>query len=188
MKNIVLFGPPGCGKGTQSNLLVQKFLLKHIATGDMLRVHLNKETSLGMEAKSYIKQGALVPDKLVITMLENEVKQNLGVAGFLFDGFPRTIAQAVSLDALLDNIGFPINFAILLEVDHNELIKRIVQRGKGSGRADDTDPEVVKSRLITYEENTLPLKEYYTKQNKCFVLNGIGAIDEIFGKICKIIT
>ncbi len=184
MFNLVLFGPPGSGKGTQSNSIIDKYKLIHISTGDILRSEVNNETPLGLEAKKYMDQGMLVPDEVVIGMISSKLDENPQVNGFIFDGFPRTAAQAEALDKMLDSKGTGINMMLSLEVDNEELIKRLLNRGKDSGRPDDQNEEVIRKRITEYNNKTAPLKEYYTSQNKYCGIPGIGSIDEIFLKLC----
>ena len=179
MTNIVLFGPPGAGKGTQANFLKDKYQLVHISTGDVFRYNIKNETALGMLAKSYMDKGALVPDKVTIDMLNAEVEKNTNAQGFIFDGFPRTNAQAEALDALLDSKDSQINAMIALEVPDEILVKRLVERGKTSGRADDADETIIKNRIKEYYDKTAILKNYYTAQNKYHGIDGVGSIEEI---------
>lgn len=187
MLNIVLFGPPGCGKGTQSAKLIEKYQLIHLSTGDILRGEIAAKTELGLKAKGLMDQGLLVPDEVVIGMISSKLDANRNAAGFIFDGFPRTIGQAQALDTLLGEKGTSITLMLALEVNDDELMRRILLRGKESGRADDQDPEIVKKRVTEYNTKTAPLKEYYAGQNKCHGVNGIGTVDEIFSKLCGII-
>ena len=166
MLNLVLFGPPGAGKGTQAARLVEKYHLVHLSTGDIFRSNIKEGTDLGQLAKSYIDKGALVPDEVTIGMLEAEVNSNSNAKGFIFDGFPRTSAQAEALDAFLSSKDTEVSSMLALEVDENELITRLLERGKSSGRADDQDAGVIKNRIKVYENETAVLKTYYaTKIN-----------------------
>lgn len=183
MLNIVLFGPPGAGKGTQSEKIIAKFELSHISTGDLFRKHLNEGTELGLLAKKYMNEGNLVPDSVVIGMVEEKVKENQSVKGFIFDGFPRTVPQAEALDAMLNKLGLSISGMVSLEVETEELKRRIKERGKTSGRADDQDDEKVNNRIKVYLEETLPVADFYAKQGKLKNINGIGDIEHIFGEI-----
>jgi adenylate kinase len=183
MLNIVLFGPPGAGKGTQSELMRNEFSLIHLSTGDILRNEIRNGTTLGMEAKKLMDEGQLVPDSVVIGMIRNKLKQHRDAAGFIFDGFPRTQAQAVSLDKLLHELGAAITTMISLEVPERELVKRLLERGKSSGRSDDQNEEVIKGRLDVYEKQTAVLKNYYQKQGKLQSINGVGTVEEVFGRI-----
>jgi|TARA_B110000495_G_C22831976_1_gene485406 adenylate kinase len=179
MKNFVLFGKPGSGKGTQAKHLSEKYELYHISTGDLFRKNISQNTKLGLLAKSYMDKGGLVPDEVTIKMLENEIKDNSKSRGFLFDGFPRTIDQADSLDKYLHSINMQINATIALEVDEKELISRIIDRGKTSNRLDDQDIEKIKNRFNEYNKKTSTLIKYYKDQNKFFPVNGHGSVDEI---------
>jgi len=179
MKNFVLFGKPGSGKGTQAKHLSEKYELYHISTGDLFRKNISQNTKLGLLAKSYMDKGGLVPDEVTIKMLENEIKDNSKSRGFLFDGFPRTIDQADSLDKYLHSINMQINVTIALEVDEKELISRIIDRGKTSNRLDDQDIEKIKNRFNEYNKKTSTLIKYYKDQNKFFPVNGHGSVDEI---------
>ncbi len=185
MLNIVLFGPPGAGKGTQSAKLIEKYGLVHLSTGDILRAERKSGTPLGQEAQKYIDQGKLVPDAVVIGMIENEIDKNLKGKGFIFDGFPRTTAQAAALDKFLDSKGTSVNVMLALEVNEDELRKRLLLRGKDSGRADDQDPAVIQTRIDVYNAETTPVKDYYTQKGKYTGVNGIGTIDGIFQQLCK---
>jgi adenylate kinase len=183
--NIVLFGPPGAGKGTQSAMLIEKYKLVHFSTGDILRGEIASGTKLGLEAKALMDQGLLVPDTVVIGMIENKIDQNADSKGFIFDGFPRTVAQARALDKLLGDRGTAITVMLALEVDDEELMKRLLSRGKMSGRTDDQDPTIIENRIKEYNNKTAPLKDYYREQNKLRVVNGVGSIDDIFNTLCS---
>ncbi|MCF8284830.1 MAG: adenylate kinase [Sphingobacteriales bacterium] len=185
MLNLVLFGPPGAGKGTQSEKLISKYQLVHLSTGDILRNEITNGTSLGLEAKKLMDQGVLVPDEVVIGMISNKLDANKDANGFIFDGFPRTVAQAEALDALLVSKGASITKMIALVVEHEELKKRLLLRGKDSGRADDANPEVIEKRIQEYLSKTAPVAEYYKSQHKFESINGIGTIEEIFDSICN---
>ena len=187
MLNIVLFGPPGAGKGTQAERLVEKYHLVHLSTGDIFRSNIKEGTDLGQLAKSYIDKGALVPDEVTIGMLEAEVNSNSNAKGFIFDGFPRTAAQAKALDAFLSSKGTEVSSMLALEVDENELITRLLERGKSSGRADDQDASIIKNRIQVYENETAVLKTYYANQNKFFGIEGVGSIESITLGLCKAI-
>jgi len=185
MLNIVLFGPPGAGKGTQSEKLLKKYNLTHLSTGDILRGEIAAGTELGVKAKSLMDQGMLVPDEVVIGMIANKIEENKAGNGFIFDGFPRTKAQAESLDELLLKYNTSISRMLALEVETDELIQRLLLRGKDSGRADDQSEEIIANRIKEYNSKTAPLKEYYSNQNKFVSINGHGTIDEIFDRLCE---
>ena len=187
MLNLVLFGPPGAGKGTQAARLVEKYHLVHLSTGDIFRSNIKEGTDLGQLAKSYIDKGALVPDEVTIGMLEAEVNSNSNAKGFIFDGFPRTTAQAEALDAFLSSKDTEVSSMLALEVDENELITRLLERGKSSGRADDQDAGIIKNRIQVYENETAVLKTYYANQNKFFGIEGVGSIESITLGLCKAI-
>ena len=187
MKNFVLFGKPGSGKGTQAEHLSEKYELYHISTGDLFRKNISQNTKLGLLAKSYMEKGDLVPDEVTIKMLENEIKENSKSKGFLFDGFPRTIAQAESLDQFLLSINMQINATIALEVDEEELISRIIDRGKTSNRSDDQDIEKIQNRFNEYNIKTSTLSRYYKDQNKFFEVNGHGSVDDITKRLFDLI-
>jgi adenylate kinase len=184
MLNIVLFGAPGAGKGTQSEKLIRQYGLIHISTGDLLRSEICNETPLGLEAKKLMDEGQLVPDDVVIGMIKNKVDENAGVPGFIFDGFPRTVAQAEALDELLTERGESITAMLSLQVEREELIRRLVKRGETSGRSDDNE-ETIKKRIVEYENKTAPVAGYYEKQGKLYPVKGLGSIDEIFERICQ---
>ena len=185
MFNLILFGPPGSGKGTQSEKLITKYGFKHLSTGDILRSEIANKTQLGMEAKSYMDAGQLVPDAVVIGMVDAAINANKGVYGFLFDGFPRTKAQAEALDALLQSHGTGIGLVLALNVPEEELISRMVNRAKTSGRTDDANPEVQQKRLAVYKNETLAVADHYQAFGKVVTLNGLGSIDDIFSSLCK---
>lgn len=183
MLNIVLFGPPGAGKGTQAIKLKEEYNLVHLSTGDLLREEIKQETNLGLEAQSYMNKGELVPDEVVIGMIATKLDQNQTVNGFIFDGFPRTTEQAEALDNLLTSHNTSITKMLSLEVDDEELVARIVQRGKDSGREDDKNESVIFNRIITYNKKTSPLKAYYDKQKKYHIIDGVGSMDEVFERL-----
>jgi adenylate kinase len=186
MLNLVLFGPPGSGKGTHSAKLVEKYELIHISTGDIFRSQIQNKTELGTKAKAYMEKGQLVPDEIVIDMLFSVMLQQKDAKGFVFDGFPRTLIQAEKFDEMLGINNIPIKLVISLEVNDDELIKRLVKRGIESGRADDTE-EVIGKRLMVYNDQTKPLLDYYAKKKILKHVHGIGPIDDIFGDICSVI-
>jgi adenylate kinase len=187
MLNIVLFGPPGAGKGTQSEKIIEKYNLNHLSTGDLFRKHLSEGTELGLLARKYMDEGNLVPDEVVIRMVELKINSEIDSNGFIFDGFPRTVNQAKALDRLLEEKEKPISGMILLEVDEEELKKRIMLRGQTSGRTDDQDEEKINNRIRVYEEETLPVANYYDTQGKLNRIKGVGSIDGIFENICAVI-
>ncbi|CAN5425984.1 adenylate kinase [soil metagenome] len=187
MINIVLFGPPGSGKGTQSEKLIEKYGFKHLSTGDLLRKEMKAGTVLGLEAKSLIEGGHLVPDEVVIGMVNSTVDANPDVPGFLFDGFPRTVAQAEALDKLLAGKNTQIDTVLFLVVNEEELIKRLVGRAETSGRLDDADPEIQRKRQQVYKNETLPVASYYNGFNKVSKLDGEGSIDAIFERLTHLI-
>mgnify|MGYP000848922197 CR=1 FL=1 len=184
MLNLVLFGPPGAGKGTQSTKLIEKYNLVHLSTGDILRSEIANGTSLGLEAKKLMDQGLLVPDSVVIGMIASKLDANKNANGFIFDGFPRTTAQAEALDQLLIEKGTSITMMLSLDVDDEELMKRLLLRGKESGRPDDANPEVIRKRVVEYNSKTRPVADYYRQQNKFKGVNGTGSVDEIFNALC----
>jgi adenylate kinase len=184
MLNLILFGPPGSGKGTQSEKLIAKYGFKHLSTGDLLRAEIAQQTKLGLEAKSFMDKGQLVPDAVVIGMIDAAVDNNPNVPGFLFDGFPRTTAQAVALDALLATKNSGIAVVLFLQVPDEELVARMMNRAKTSGRADDADENVQRKRLDVYKNETLPVAGHYSAFNKVKEVEGVGSVDEIFEKLC----
>ncbi len=187
MTNLVLFGKPGAGKGTQATFLKDKYNLVHISTGDIFRYNIKNETKLGKLAQSYMDKGDLVPDEVTIQMLQEEVEKNPNAEGFIFDGFPRTIAQAEALDAFLSSKGMRIHGTLALEADDEALIKRLVERGKVSGRTDDQDEEKIRNRFTEYNEKTAPLIAFYQAQGKYHPINGIGTIEEITTRLSETI-
>lgn len=188
MLNLVLFGPPGAGKGTQADFLIDRFKLIHISTGDMLRSQIEAGTELGLEAKSYMDKGFLVPDSIVIGMIRSIVKNNKDSKGYIFDGFPRTVAQAKALDELLNENGTPISGMLCLEVEKEELINRLLLRGKTSGRPDDQDVSIIENRIQVYNEKTMPIKDYYQAQKKCHKIYGMGNIEEITERLINTVS
>lgn len=187
MINIVLFGKPGAGKGTQAEFLKDQYNLVHISTGDIFRYNLKNNTELGKEAKTYMDRGDLVPDELTIKMLQDEVEKNLQATGFLFDGFPRTIAQAEALDNFLASKGWDVTATVALEANDEILIQRLLERGKTSGRADDQDESKIRNRYDEYNEKTAPLIDYYTQKGLFYSVNGIGTIEEVTRRLSTII-
>ncbi|WMI66113.1 adenylate kinase [Aestuariibaculum sp. YM273] len=187
MTNLVLFGPPGAGKGTQAEFLKEKYKLVHISTGDVFRYNIKNETALGMLAKSYIDKGELVPDQVTIDMLEAEVEKNTDANGFIFDGFPRTSAQAEALDKLMESKDSAISAMIALEVDDEILVERLIKRGETSGRADDADESIIRNRITEYYNKTAILKDYYSAQDKYYGVDGVGSIEEITERLSSVI-
>ena len=185
MFNIILFGPPGSGKGTQSEKLIAKYNLKHLSTGDLLRSEIAKKTLLGLEAKSFMDKGELVPDAVVIGMINTALAANPDVVGFLFDGFPRTAAQAKALDKLLKQKGLSINVMLALNVSEEELIKRLVKRGETSGRADDNNELVIRNRITEYHTKTSAVADHYKKTGKVVLVKGEGSVADIFKALSK---
>lgn len=184
MLNLILFGPPGCGKGTQSERLIEKYGLIHLSTGNLLREEIANQTTLGLEAKKLMDQGQLVPDAVVVGMIDSAITNNPQAKGFLFDGFPRTVAQAEALDSLLQQKGAEINVVLALEVGTEELVSRLLNRGKTSGRSDDTNESVIRARLQEYDNKTAPVAGYYEQFGKVQRVKGEGSIDEIFTALC----
>lgn len=187
MLNIVLFGPPGAGKGTQSQKLIEKYELTHLSTGDLLRSEIAAGSELGLKAKSLMDAGLLVPDEVVIGMIDKKTSENPNAKGFIFDGFPRTVPQAQALDVLLNGKGTPVNCMVALEVEENELVTRLLLRGKTSGRPDDQDEALIAKRVQEYNTKTAPVADYYKSQSKFSSVYGIGEIEEIFANICQAI-
>lgn len=188
MLNIVLFGPPGAGKGTQSERLIEKYNLVHLSTGDIFRANIKGETELGTLAKSFMDKGQLVPDEVTIKMLRSEVLKYPEAKGFIFDGFPRTQPQAQALDTFLEGLNTSISVMLALEVEENELKDRLKKRAEISGRIDDADPKVIQNRITVYNSETTPVKSYYQEQGKFIAINGIGSIDEITERLFKAIN
>lgn len=184
MFNLILFGPPGSGKGTQSERLIDKYGWIHLSTGNLLREEIANQTKLGLEAKNFIDKGQLVPDAVVIGMIGSALNANPNAKGFLFDGFPRTVAQAKALDELLAEKHSSITLMLALEVSREELVQRLLNRGKTSGRTDDTDENIIRSRLIEYENKTTPVADYYAQFDKVARVKGEGSIDNIFQALC----
>jgi adenylate kinase len=186
MLNIVLFGPPGAGKGTQSEKIIEKYHLTHLSTGDLFRKHLGEGTDLGKLAKKYMDEGRLVPDEVVIGMVEDKINSTKDTNGFIFDGFPRTVAQAEALDAMMAKNKLHISGMIALDVAEDILKERIRERGKTSGRADDQDEAKIATRIKVYLDETLPVAAYYEKQGKFTKINGVGSIEGIFDNISTV--
>lgn len=184
MLNLVLFGPPGSGKGTQSTKLIEKYNLVHLSTGDILRGEIAAQTPLGIEAKKKMEKGELVSDDIVIGMISNKLDNNAGAKGFIFDGFPRTTAQAKALDTLLSQKGTAITVMLSLDVEKQELVNRLLNRGKDSGRADDQDLSVIENRIAVYNRETAIVQDYYKAQGKLKDIQGVGSIDDIFKRLC----
>ena len=187
MFNIIIFGKPGSGKGTQADFLKNKYDLYHISTGDLFRKNITNETKLGVEAKSYLDNGDLVPDFITIKMLENEVLSNKDVQGYIFDGFPRTLNQAESLDSFLISINLKINATIALEVSEDELISRLLERGKTTNRSDDQDIDKIKNRFNEYNNKTSILINFYENQGKFFLVEGKGTVDDITSRLYELV-
>jgi adenylate kinase len=187
MLNLILFGPPGSGKGTQSENLIKKYNLQHLSTGDIFRGEIANETALGMEAKKFMDKGLLVPDEVVIGMISTKIDACIekGVNGFIFDGFPRTIPQAEALDKLMQFKNMPINHVLSLDVSEEELVKRLLNRGATSGRVDDQNEEIIRNRVIEYRLKTEPVAGFYDKQDKLSKIKGEGSVDEIFTALCN---
>jgi adenylate kinase len=188
MLNIVLFGPPGAGKGTQSEKLINKYELVHLSTGDILRSEIEEGSDLGMEAKELMDEGILVPDEVVIRMIRGKIGKNSEAKGFIFDGFPRTEAQAEALDELLNDISRSITMMLALEVDNDELTKRLLKRGEDSGRSDDRNESIIRTRIEEYDRKTAPLKNYYESQGKFRGIDGQGSIDDISERLYAAIS
>jgi adenylate kinase len=185
MFNLILFGPPGSGKGTQSERLISKYGLKHLSTGDLLRSEISGQTPLGLAAKSYMDKGQLVPDEVVIEMISSALDNNPQAHGFLFDGFPRTTAQAEALDKLLTQKGTSIAIVLALQVSQQELVKRLLNRGLTSGRSDDVNEEIIAARIAEYEKKTAAVADHYRKYDKVVYIHGEGDVDEIFESLSK---
>ena len=183
MLNVVLFGAPGCGKGTQSELLEKKFGLSHISTGEIIRSHIKAQTPLGQQMAEYISRGELAPDSVVIGMVEEYLNQNKGIKGTIFDGFPRTTAQAEAFDKLLESMGDSVDIMIYMDVPEEELVQRILLRGKVSGRADDASEDVIRNRIEIYNQQTAVVADYYRAQGKYVAVPSLGTIDEVFDRI-----
>ncbi len=187
MINLILFGPPGSGKGTQAAKLVERYRVVHISTGDLFRQEIGNGTPLGKEAQAYMSRGELVPDEVTIGMLRNKVEAHPEAQGFIFDGFPRTIPQAEALDRLMAEEGSAIHLLIALDVDDEEIVRRIKGRSAISGRADDANESIIRNRIEVYKSETAPVFDYYARQHKSHRVNGIGSIEEIFERLCNVI-
>ncbi|MFZ1706152.1 MAG: adenylate kinase [Saprospiraceae bacterium] len=188
MVNIILFGPPGSGKGTQAELLVKEYNILHISTGDLFRYEMGNNTPLGLKAKEYMAKGELVPDEVTIGMLKNKVNDNPDVPGIIFDGFPRTIAQAEALDAFLAEKDAEVSCLVALDVSEEELVKRLLIRGKNSGRSDDNNEEIIRNRICVYNEETAQVYDYYAANNKSAKIEGVGNVEDIFDRIKQTIS
>lgn len=187
MLNLVLFGPPGAGKGTQASFLIENYNLIHLSTGDILREEISNKSTLGLKAKKLMDRGCLVPDEIVIGMIESKLENFRGSNGFIFDGFPRTEKQAIALDLLLKEKDTSISAMIALEVEDKELIERLLNRGIDSGRSDDQNEDIIKNRINEYNVKTTPLKKYYLSQDKLHKINGFGSVEDISKKINSVI-
>ncbi len=187
MLNIILFGAPGCGKGTQAALIKEKYNINHISTGEVIRGEIARQTELGKSMQEYIAAGQLAPDSIVISMVRNYMSEHRDAVGNIFDGFPRTTAQAEAFDAMLAEEGLSVTVMIYMDVPEEELVKRILLRGKDSGRADDASEEVIRNRIAIYREQTEVVAEHYAKQNKYVSVNGVGTLEEVFNRICEAI-
>ena len=187
MLNLILFGPPGSGKGTQAEKLIEKYGILHISTGDLFRYEIGNNTPLGLEARSYMAKGELVPDAVTIGMLKNKVNANPDARGIIFDGFPRTIAQAEALDTFLDEKNTPVTALVALDVPEDELVVRLLNRGKSSGRPDDNDETIIRNRIAVYKTETAQVFDYYAESGKSKLIPGVGTIDEIFNRLVSAI-
>lgn len=187
MMNIILFGPPGSGKGTQAENLVKKYELLHISTGDLFRYEIGNKTELGVLAQSYMDKGELVPDDVTIGMLKNKVNANPDVKGYIFDGFPRNVYQSEALDSFLNEKGQTVNALLQLDVDDEEIVKRILNRGKTSGRSDDNDESIIRNRISVFNDETAPVYDHYDKAGKSTRIDGIGSLEEIFSRLSQVI-
>lgn len=185
MFNLVLFGPPGAGKGTQAEKLIKKYGFNHISTGEVIREQIRKRTELGLSVQSYIEKGLLAPDELVINIIADYVASHKDAKGNIFDGFPRTTVQAEAFDKIMNSNGIPVSVMLSLEVPDEELVKRLLLRGKESGRADDSNESVIRNRIDVYKAQTAVVADYYKPQGKFHAVNGLGTIDEIFDRLCK---
>ena len=187
MLNIILFGAPGCGKGTQAALIKEKYNINHISTGEVIRGEISRGSELGKSMQKYIEAGQLAPDSIVIGMIRNYITEHKDVEGNIFDGFPRTTAQAVEFDRILAEDGLSVNVMVYMDVPEEELVKRILLRGKDSGRADDASEDVIRNRIAVYREQTEVVAEHYSKQGKYVAIDGVGTMEEVFERICAAI-
>ena len=187
MLNIILFGAPGCGKGTQAARIKEKYNINHISTGEVIRGEISRGTELGKSMQEYIEAGKLAPDSIVIGMIRNYMTEHKDAVGNIFDGFPRTTAQAEEFDRILAEDGLGVNVMVYMDVPEEELVKRILLRGKDSGRADDASEDVIRNRIEVYRQQTAIVAEHYTKQNKYSEINGLGTMDEVFGRLAEVI-
>lgn len=187
MLNIILFGAPGCGKGTQAELLKEKYGVEHISTGAVIRSEIERGTELGLSMQEYIAKGELAPDSIVVSMVKNYICEHRDAKGNIFDGFPRTTAQAEAFDELLKAEGLSVSVMIYMDVPEQELVNRILLRGKDSGRADDASEDVIRNRIKIYREQTAVVADYYSKQGKYVAIDGVGTLDEVFARICEAI-
>lgn len=187
MKNIILFGPPGSGKGTQAKKLLERYNLLHISTGDMFRFELKNNTELGEKARRYMDRGELVPDEVTIAMLKARVDKAVDSEGIIFDGFPRTVNQAKALDDMLESKDAPIRALLLLDVSDEEIVERILLRGETSGREDDLDEGIIRNRIEVFNNETAPVFSYYRKKNLAHKVDGMGTVDEIFRRLCDVL-
>lgn len=188
MINLIIFGPPGSGKGTQAKTIVEKFDLTHISTGDLFRYEIGNNTELGLKAKEYMNKGILVPDEVTIGMLENKLDQSQNPHGYIFDGFPRTIAQAEALDQILENRSTAITHLIALDVPDDEIVNRLLERGKTSNRPDDQSEEIIRKRIVEYNAKTSPVFNYYDAKKLSNKVNGVGSLEDIFNRIYDHLT
>ena len=187
MLNIILFGAPGCGKGTQAARIKEKYNINHISTGEVIRGEIARGTELGKSMQSYIESGRLAPDSIVIGMIRNYLKEHRDAAGNIFDGFPRTTAQAEEFDRILAEDGESVNVMVYMDVPEEELVKRILLRGKDSGRADDASEDVIRNRISVYRDQTVVVADHYDKHGKYAAIDGVGSMDEVFDRICEVI-
>ena len=187
MLNIILFGAPGCGKGTQAARIKEKYNINHISTGEVIRGEIARGTELGKSMQSYIESGRLAPDSIVIGMIRNYLKEHRDAAGNIFVGFPRTTAQAEEFDRILAEDGESVNVMVYMDVPEEELVKRILLRGKDSGRADDASEDVIRNRISVYRDQTAVVADHYDKHGKYAAIDGVGSMDEVFDRICEVI-